>query len=437
MASLTRDNAGRARIQFYNDAGERKTIRLGAVPEKTASEFLGWVEALIVAQSANARWDRALAAWVQDLPDRMHKRLANVGLVAHRQKAAVMTLGDLLTRFENTASVKPATMAAYRQAMNSLREQFSAARPLATLTPADADAWRRAQADSGLAAATVAKRTHVSKAIFRRAVKWGLLRSNPFAELRAGSQSNPDRSHYVKRETINAVLGACPDNEWRGIVALSRFAALRVPSEIVLLRWGDVNWERGRLMVRSPKTAGHDGHAVRVVPIAPELKEILLALFDEAEPGDEAVIPRLRNPGTNLRTQFHKIIRRAGEVPWPRLYHNLRASCISEWAELAPAHAVAKWAGHSPLISATHYLMTDDSHFEAVSGGVGGAAEKSGAKSGAIGARKQAPQRIATNCTESENSPEVVEIAGVTQVDATQCNTRTNPEVGAAGFEPA
>src|SRR5436305_6668827 len=28
----------------------------------------------------------------------------------------------------------------------------------------------------------------------------------------------------------------------------------------------------------------------------------------------------------NLRTQFLKIIRRAGLTPWPRLFHNLRAS---------------------------------------------------------------------------------------------------------------
>jgi integrase len=45
---------------------------------------------------------------------------------------------------------------------------------------------------------------------------------------------------------------------------------LRCPSEIAALRWGDVNWKRGRLMVRSVKTEGHEGHAVRVVPIAPE-----------------------------------------------------------------------------------------------------------------------------------------------------------------------
>lgn len=80
-------------------------------------------------------------------------------------------------------------------------------------------------------------------------------------------------------------------------MALSRFAGLRCPSEVAALRWGDVNWEHGRLMVRSPKTAGHEGHAVRVVPIAPELRPILQDLFDRAEVWVEAVVPRLRDGG--------------------------------------------------------------------------------------------------------------------------------------------
>lgn len=197
--------------------------------------------------------------------------------------------------------------------------------------------------------------------------------SNPFADLRAGSQSNPDRAFFVTRATVGAVLAACPDDEWRAIIALSRYAGLRCPSEVGALRWGDVNWERGRLTVRSPKTANHEGHAVRVVPMTPELRLILQDLFDQAEPGAEAIVPRLGDPSVNLRTQFERIIAKAGEKPWPRLFHNLRASCLTEWAERFPAHVVAKWAGHSPMIAAQHYLQTRDAHFN-LAAGIGEAA---------------------------------------------------------------
>ena len=143
---------------------------------------------------------------------------------------------------------------------------------------------------------------------------------------------------------------------------------MRCPSEIVALRWGDVNWERGRLMVRSVKTEGHEGHAVRVVPIAPELRPILQDLFDQAEPGTEPVVPRLRDPSMNLRTTFKKIIGRASVKPWPRLFHNMRASCATDWVEQFPAHVVAGWLGHSPLIAAQHYLQTRDAHFDLAAG---------------------------------------------------------------------
>ncbi len=124
------------------------------------------------------------------------------------------------------------------------------------------------------------------------------------------------------------------------------------------------------MTARSPKTAAHDGHAVRIVPITPELRPILQALFDQAPEGSEAVVPRLTDPTTNLRTTFMKLITRAGYEPWPRLFHNMRASCATDWAEALPAHVVAKWLGHSPLVAAKHDLQTRDAHFEvAIRGG--------------------------------------------------------------------
>ena len=187
-------------------------------------------------------------------------------------------------------------------------------------------------------------------------------------DLRAGSQSNPDRAHYVDPESISGILAACPDDEWRAIVALSRFAGLRCPSEVVGLRWGDIVWDKGRMMVRSPKTANHEGRAVRVVPMAPELRQILQDLFDRAEVGVEAVVPRLHNAGINLRTQFERIIAKAGVKPWARLFHNMRASCATDWVERFPAHVVAGWLGHSPMIAAQHYLQTRDAHFDLAAG---------------------------------------------------------------------
>jgi hypothetical protein len=67
---------------------------------------------------------------------------------------------------------------------------------------------------------------------------------------------------------------------------------------------------------------------------------------------------------TNLRTQFERIIRRAGLTEWPRLWHNLRASRQTELVEEFPAHVVSAWLGNTERIAEKHYLQVLDSHFE-------------------------------------------------------------------------
>jgi integrase len=52
----------------------------------------------------------------------------------------------------------------------------------------------------------------------------------------------------------------------RLIIALGRYAELRIPSELVGLRWSEVNWENGRFIVHSPKTE-RKGKDKRIVPI--------------------------------------------------------------------------------------------------------------------------------------------------------------------------
>jgi integrase len=377
MASLSWEG-DRARIVYRDASGKQKSLRLGKCRERDAATALNAVEHLMTAKSHGSAMHPDAVRWLGGLDDRIYARVAAHGLCQPRQGTVVVTLAQLLDRFDATLTVKPTTRSRYKGVAESLRATLGAATPLASVTPAHADRWRKAIAEPVTdpddktapaktpARASVANRTVIAKGIFRKAVRWQLIASSPFDHLRAGSQSNPDRAFYVTVETIRAVLAACPDNEWRAVIGLSRFAGLRVPSEIVGLRWADILWDKGRMVVKSPKTANHEGHAVRIVPIAPELRSILQDLFDRAEVGVEAVLPRLRE--RNLRTQFERIIAKAGVKPWPRLTHNLRASCATDWVERFPSHVVASWLGHSPMIAATFYLQTRDAHFDLAAG---------------------------------------------------------------------
>ena len=134
-----------------------------------------------------------------------------------------------------------------------------------------------------------------------------------------------------------------------------------------------MDWEKGRLRVTSPKTEHHEGGDSRMIPLFPELRPYLDAVYDEAQEAvgldavpaaDQLVITRYRDANSNLRTQLHRIIRRAGLEPWPKLFQNLRSTRETELAERFPLHVVCAWIGNSQAVAAKHYLQLTDDHFE-------------------------------------------------------------------------
>ena len=203
-----------------------------------------------------------------------------------------------------------------------------------------------------------------AKQFFRFAVRKEVIAANPFVDLKTNVGSNPERRFFIPRETAAAVLAACADAEWRLIFALSRYGGLRCPSEHLLLRWADVDWERGRMLVHSPKTEHHEGGDARSVPIFPELLPYLREAFEAAADGAEFAIARYRRGNQNLRTQLLKTLARAQVKPWPKLFHNLRATRQTELEEVFPTHVVCAWLGNSVAVARKHYLQVTDDHFQ-------------------------------------------------------------------------
>jgi integrase len=200
-----------------------------------------------------------------------------------------------------------------------------------------------------------------ARQLFQAAVRHRLITRNPFAELKGVSVlANKSRDYFVTRDVADAVLEACQDNQWKLLFALSRYGGLRCPSEHLGLRWSDIDWERGRIVVRSPKTEHHEGKEHRVIPLFPELRPYLEAVRDEVGPGiavpnSAPIITRYRDVNANLRTQLLRIVAAAGLMPWPKLFQNLRASRATELAAAHPGHVAAAWLGHSTDVALRHY----------------------------------------------------------------------------------
>ncbi len=218
---------------------------------------------------------------------------------------------------------------------------------------------------------TVRKRLQFATMIFRAALRRRLIAESPFADVSIKA-SMPNRERFITADETAKLLDACPNHHWKAIVALARYGGLRCPSEVLSLRWQDIDWDAGRIVVQSPKTEHHPGKASRVIPLFPELRPILADAFDLAPEGAVYVVDeRMRASAQgkagwrncNLRTTFEKIVKRASLTPWPRLFHNLRSSRQTELAERFPSHVVCDWLGNSEDIARKHYFQTTDDHF--------------------------------------------------------------------------
>jgi len=192
--------------------------------------------------------------------------------------------------------------------------------------------------------------------MFAAAVNDKLMATSPFAASKGGDESNVLRQRFIDRATVDKVLAACPDSDWRVSFVLARYAGLRCPSEVLGLKWTDVDWDAGRLRIDSSKTG------LRFCPMFPEIRAVLTETFDCASDGAVYCVAKYR-ANDNLRTQFGRILERASVVPWPKLFVNLRSTRRTELQESFPDHVVNKWLGHSGKVAEKHYLQVTDEHW--------------------------------------------------------------------------
>jgi integrase len=434
MASLSTDKNGNHTIQFM-DGDKRPMIRLGKIPKKNAQTVKVYVEKLISAKQTGSPIDAPTAEWLKEIGERLHDRLAALGLVPDREPAEVVTLGmHLDSYFAKRTDVKSGTATNWGHTRRCLLEFFTADRDIATITEGDAkdfERWlksaesRKKGTAGGLAFNTGRKRISNAKQFFADAVSRRLITHNPFSGLKGTVGSNRARDHFIDRGACDKILKACPTTEWKLIFALARFGGLRCPSEILALRWEHINWADGRMLVHAPKTEHHEGKETRLVPIFPEVRKHLDDVFHElpgGTPGDAPVITRYRDASQNLRTTFVKIIVRAGLEPWPKLFQNLRASRSTELADAFPGHVAEAWLGHSAAIANKHYRQVTDEHF---------------AKAAATECM-QIPMQQTPATARSERKHHIVKSENPAQLQgsAASCGLLREQPMGDEGFEP-
>ncbi len=139
------------------------------------------------------------------------------------------------------------------------------------------------------------------------------------------------------------------------------------------LRWEDIDFQNGRMEIHSTKTEHHKDGGIRSCPLFPELRPYLVELHKFAklagagEPSD-FVIAKQRGSAAILRTGLMRILKRAGIKPWPKLFHNMRASRETELLDDYPIKDVCSWIGNTQAVAMKHYAMMRESSFARAAG---------------------------------------------------------------------
>jgi len=390
MASVC-DDGKRKRIVYVGTDGRRRTIYLSRCDKRTAESIARHVENILASRVSGQPLPRDTASWVSNLSDALRAKLERQRLLEPKE-ASSPTLGEWIENYlSRQTHVKPASLLAVKQATRNLLDFFNADRCLASITAghavdfkkwllSDARSARQPDMPRRLSNATVGKRLSYACSIFADAVRHEVIARNPFEGVRRPGATNPARQAYVPVEWVEQLIREqAPNAEWRLLLAMSRFLGVRVPSEPFSLTWDCVDWERDRLRIPSPKTAVH-GKSYRVVPLLPEVRVHLEAVFDAAPEGSGYVFHHLRQrpamrqaqkgfwQALNLRQQLQRMIERAGLPVWPRLWHQLRASAQTDLASRLPQHVVCAWLGNTQSVAMAHYLQVNDGHFASAMG---------------------------------------------------------------------
>jgi integrase len=231
------------------------------------------------------------------------------------------------------------------------------------ITPHRLLVWRNDLRQSGYAEATVASIFKTIRAMCNVAVEQDWLSKSPMKNIPRSSFINRNNDRLITMEEYDQLLEACPTLELRVIIAAARIGGLRVPSELTTMRWHDIDWERNRILVRSPKTERHAGHREREVPLFPPLRVELEKLRLQVQPKEDDFVIQSFQGTWNLHEPFRKIAIAAGLGKIVRPFDNMRMTRSNEVIREFGETKENLWIGHSRVVMQDHYYRLSDEDF--------------------------------------------------------------------------
>lgn len=345
-------------IQFTLGKRRRSLFLSAKYNEKEAQKVLEIVKETTQAIDTGTTLDPRTYAWLNNMPLDLRSRFVSAGIIEPDKRITLEKLFDRYER-EEVDRMKETTARNKRQAARTFFSFVDKRSFAQDFTHSDAVRYADHLAKTK-AEATKAGYIRDVRRVFNWAKERDLIESNPFDHVVRGSFKNKARERFVSRTEYAAILKEL-NQEGRALLALYRIGGLR-RGEALLVKWGDVDFERKRLLIHSPKTEHIKGRDSRLIPLFPDLKKELEALNQENPQDAECFV--IQHNRTNVIKIMRRAVINAGLQPWERLIQNLRSSRAIEIYQDFGVIAESEWIGHSETTAKDHYLHLLESDFE-------------------------------------------------------------------------
>ena len=314
------------------------------------------------------------------------KHLARLLAIATGEEMESYTLESWTAEWLNRKGRESskATMARYKGHTDALLEWLGNDRrkkPLESLTAQDARKWRESLQDAGRAGKTVLAYIKDAGAVYRAAIREGLVSFNPFTTLETiDTSDSQERKPFTPGEVADLMKHA-PDAEWRGLILVACFTGLRL-GDAARLSWSSVDLETKRITLIPSKTKKKK-REVRI-PIHPDLLAFFESVPIHSDKPDAPVFEKLSKVEIGARAglsqAFNKLMAKAGvdrgkpsrvikegeergvgRITYERGFHSLRHT-FTTWLRTAGVSEEDRMAltGHSTRESHQIYSHADE-----------------------------------------------------------------------------
>ena len=237
----------------------RPKISLGDCNAKQADSAKRNIEHILKCKNAGDIIPPLVQDWLTGLTDGLRKRLEALSIIEPRNKGRSFTVAEWTEKYLKMRQADKGTKADTVRKLENVARRLSVffkTEKLNEITVFQAKAFKKYLLTTvGLSENTARKHIAISRQFFTAAIESNLIEDNPFKGKGqpVTIRPNKNRFFYVTQEMALKVLETCPDTQWRLIFGLARWGGLRCPSEVLRLKWQDIDFNRDVIYVVKTK----------------------------------------------------------------------------------------------------------------------------------------------------------------------------------------